>query len=107
MYTGRFFFFGMYIFFKKDITWQFYKNRVSDMILQYQVGGEKGYEGLVKITIQDYQYCTPTTIYVYVVEKEILDVIKSFNINNNNTNVGIIKFEDFLKNVVIFNNDAE
>ena len=66
-----------------------------------------GYEGLVKITIQDYQYCTPTTIYVYVVENKILDVIKIFNINNNNTNVGIIKFEDFLKNVVIFNNDAE
>jgi len=63
-----------------------------------------GYEGLVKITIQDYQNCTPTTIYVYIAENpEILDAIKTFNTETGNTNVGRIKFEDFLMKEVIFN----
>jgi len=63
---------------------------------------KEGYEGLVKITIQDYQFCTPTAIYVYVVEKEILDVIEEFNKETGNTNVGIIKFDEFLAKEVNF-----
>ena len=58
---------------------------------------KEGYEGLVKITIQDYQFCTPTTINVYVVEKEILDVIEEFNKETDNENVGIIYFPEFLE----------
>ena len=60
------------------------------------------YEGLVKITIQDYQNCTPTTIYVYVTEdSEILDAIVNFNKATGNKNVGRIKFENFLAKEVI------
>ena len=56
-----------------------------------------GYEGLVKITIQDYQFCMPTTIYVYVTEDaEILEAIVKFNKETGNTNVGRINFNDFV-----------
>ena len=62
-----------------------------------------GYEGLVKITIQDYQFCTPTTIYVYVVENAgILDAIVKFNNEPGNTNVGKINVADLLTKEVIF-----
>jgi len=63
---------------------------------------KEGYEGVVKITIQDYQFCTPTTIYVNVVGAEALDVIAQFNQETGNTNVGIINFEEFLTKEVNF-----
>ena len=63
-----------------------------------------GYEGLVKITIQDYQFCTPTTIYVHVSEDtEILDAIMEFNKETGNKNVGRINFADFLANEITEN----
>lgn len=65
---------------------------------------KEGYEGLVKITIQDYQFCTPTTIYVYVSEDtEILDAIMEFNKETGNKNVGRINFADFLANEITEN----
>ncbi len=68
----------------------------SDDWTKGTISFKEGYEGLVKITIQDYQFCTPTTIYVYVTEAtEILDAIVQFNEDTGNRNVGRIKFEDF------------
>lgn len=55
---------------------------------------KEGYEGLVKITIQDYKFCTPTTIYVYVTD--ILDAIVEFNKETGNKNIGKIDFGQFL-----------
>ena len=62
---------------------------------------KEGYEGLVKITIQDYQNCTPTTLYVYVTEK-ILQQILDFNTKTGNTNIGKINFAEFLNQKVNF-----
>lgn len=74
---------------------------------QGTISFKDGYEGLVKITIQDYQFCTPTTIYVYVGDK-VLDVILNFNAETGNTNVGKIDFAKFLEKQVVFGqNDAE
>jgi len=74
---------------------------------QGTISFKDGYEGLVKITIQDYQFCTPTTIYVYVGDK-VLDVILNFNVETGNTNVGKIDFAKFLEKQVVFGqNDAE
>ena len=56
----------------------------------------------MKITIQDYQNCTPTTIYVNVTEGEILDVIKTFNQETGNTNIGKIDFAEFLTKEIVF-----
>jgi len=61
---------------------------------------KEGYEGLVKITIQDYQFCTPTTIYVYVTD--ILDAIVEFNNETGNKNIGKINFANFLEKVKDF-----
>jgi len=62
---------------------------------------KEGYEGLVKITIQDYQNCTPTTLYVYVTEK-ILQQILEFNTKTGNTNIGKINFAEFLNHKINF-----
>lgn len=61
-----------------------------------------GFEGLVKITIQDYQFCIPTTICVYVMESEILTAIETFNNETGNTSVGVIDFNEFIEHEVIF-----
>jgi len=60
---------------------------------------KEGFEGRVKITIQDYQFCTPTTLYLYVSDN-IIDAIYDFNNENNNTNIGMIDFEEFLEKQV-------
>lgn len=53
-------------------------------------------EGLVKITIQDYQFCNPTTLYLYVIDDEILSAITAFNSQTSNNMVGRIYFRRFL-----------
>ena len=53
------------------------------------------FEGRVKITIQDYQFCTPTILYLYVSD-DIIDVIYNFNNEVGNTNVGTADFNEFL-----------
>jgi len=60
---------------------------------------KEGFEGRVKITIQDYQFCTPTTLYVVVLDN-IIEEILNFNAENQNTNVGTIVFSDFLEKEV-------
>ena len=61
---------------------------------------KEGFEGLVKITIQDYQFCKPTTIYVNVIE--ILPEILNFNQETGNTNMGKIDFAEFLTKEIVF-----
>jgi len=69
---------------------------------QGKITFKEGYEGLVKITIQDYQYCTPTTIYVYVTENtDIMYEIVKFNKETGNTNVGIIDFAALLEKEIV------
>ncbi len=62
---------------------------------------KEDFEGEVKITIQDYQFCTPTTLNLYVSD-DIIDIIDAFNKKNQNTNVGIIDFHEFLNKEVVF-----
>ncbi len=79
-----------------------YNQNTSDWT-QGTISFKDGYEGLVKITIQDYQFCTPTTIYVYVMDDtEILRAIMNFNKETGNTNVGTINFESFLTKEIVF-----
>ncbi len=79
-----------------------YTQNTSDWT-QGTISFKEGYEGLVKITIQDYQFCTPTTIYVYVVEDtEILYAIVKFNKETGNTNIGRIDFAELLTKEIVF-----
>ena len=79
-----------------------YTQNTSDWT-QGTISFKEGYEGLVKITIQDYQFCTPTTIYMYVgKDANILSAIVEFNKETGNSNVGIVDFEKFLTKEVVF-----
>lgn len=70
---------------------------------QGTISFKEGYEGLVKITIQDYQFCKPTTIYVYVVEDtDLLYEIVKFNKETGNKNIGKIDFAEFLTKEIVF-----
>ncbi|MBE7011931.1 MAG: hypothetical protein E7415_04580 [Ruminococcaceae bacterium] len=83
-----------------------YTQNTSDWT-QGTISFKEGYEGLVKITIQDYQFCTPTTIYVNVVaDSDILTAIVEFNKETGNSNVGIVDFDAFLTKEKIFSGDS-
>lgn len=59
---------------------------------------EEGFEGLVKLTIQDYQFCKPTTVYLTIMCPTVLSEVDSyFSLNDSNPYIGRILFPNFLE----------
>ena len=58
------------------------------------------FEGKVKLTIQDYQFCTPTTITLNIVNSTILDAALNAT-ENDSSKVGRVIFDKFLDNCIV------